>query len=125
MKKLETPLSKSEIITWLLPYLKSKNEFFKLSNNPYFNYVKEETLFQFFVVRILRQSGYNVIVLGKEGKKSIYERFMHLVLGNLAGRSDIFVTSCKTAKGCFFELKKCISEVYTKKLKSMPTIYLN
>jgi len=110
------PKNKSDLIIWLLPKLKYKSKFFKIQKNPYYKYLKEEDIFHFFVVNILRENDYNVIVLGKEGKKTNYEKYKHHVLGNIAGRSDIFVTKCNTTKGCFFELKKSINVVFTQKL---------
>ena len=74
-------------------------------------------MFQFFVVHILRENNYHVICNNYESRKTPFEQYQSIHLGNERGIPDIYTTEClKSVKGAYFELKSDIDKVYTKKL---------
>ena len=114
-------MTTQEIIDEFLPKLKIEYqlEYLKLTKNYLWKFIKNpkntEAVFQFFVVRLLRQNGYTVVVNEKSGNKSNFEQLLYKVVGNKSGVSDIFVQSKNpNIKGYYLELKKSKSEIYKK-----------
>lgn len=97
----------------LLPYMKNKKPFLNLQRNGFFSKLNEEAIFQFFVVQILRQNNFTVVVNEKSGKRSYFEQYLYKAVGNIAGVPDIFVWDQKY-KGFYFELKKSKSTLFRK-----------
>ena len=115
-------MNKKEIELMFLPKLKNKTSFFKLAKSNFYKNLKEESLFQFFVVQILREHNYKVIVNEKSGNKSYFEQYLYKSVGNMAGVPDLFVWK---GKGVYLELKKSESIIYKKNgdfKKFSPTI---
>jgi len=114
---------------WLLPKLKDKNSYFRLSKNSYFKHLGDEDIFQFFVVNILRQNGYTVVVNEKSSKKSLFEMYKYKAVGNVSGVPDLFVHASNThSQGVYLELKSSVNKVFKKngeyrKHKKDSTIY--
>ena len=91
----------------------SKLELAKIVQNYYYRSIKEEAIFQFLLVQILRQNDFTVVVNEKSGNKTVFEQYLYKVVGNISGVPDLFIHSKDNrVKGFYLELKKAKNTVY-------------